>query len=302
MSTPHGHSVVVGIDGSDTSTSAALWGAEVASKWETPLSLVHVLPREGPLYHANQYSPAAAGTMEERAPGEIREDGEAIIDKSRKMLEQQFPKLDIDITITPGSGGKNLLAAAERARLIVLGSTGSGTIRSALVGSTALHVANHAKCPVVVLRGESGPPDQRPVVVGLDGSDLSREAANHAFEFASFFDAPLICVHTWQGNPTLGSGTRKLMMDWEAMKEEEVALLSESLAGESEMYPDVPVTRVAEQSAPATALMKHAEGGQLIVVGSHGRGRVLGALMGSTSQNLLHHAHCPVMICRREHH
>ncbi|AOW93394.1 universal stress protein [Rhodococcus sp. WMMA185] len=274
MSTPHGHSVVVGLDGSDASTRAAMWGAAVASKWGEPLSLAHAGRRES--------SP----------------DGKAIFDTARTMLGQHFPDLKVETTVKQGSADTVLLETTERARLVVLGSTGAETVRSALIGSTALHVANRAKCPVVVIRGDGAPPDQRPVIVGLDGSELSREAANHAFEFASFFGAPLVAVHTWQGSPALKSGSRKMLMDWDAMKEEEVALLSEALAGESERYPDVSVTRVAEQRAPATAMMEHAEDGQLIVVGSHGRGRVLGALIGSTSQHLLHHANCPVMICR----
>ncbi len=91
-----------------------------------------------------------------------------------------------------------------------------------------------------------------------------------------------------------------MLVDWDAVKQEEEALLSEGLAGESERYPDVSVTRVAEQGAAADVILRHAGDAQLIVVGSHGRGPLLGALMGSTSQNLLHHAKCPVMICRSE--
>ncbi|MEV0947744.1 universal stress protein [Rhodococcus sp. NPDC049939] len=294
MSTPAGHSVVVGLDGSDTSTKAVLWGAAVASKWDAPLSLVHALPQDGPMY-----SPAAV-MLESRFLTQVREDGEAIIDAAQSLLGQQFPDLEMDTTISPGRSGAALLEASTRARLIVLGSTGAGAFRSVFVGSTALHVANRAPCPVVVLRGEGAPPDQRPVVVGIDGSDLSREAVTRAFEFASFFDAPLVGVHTWQGSPSMGGGTRGLLVDWDAVRQEEEALLAEGLAGESETFPDVVVTQIAEQGSAADAMMKHAKDAQLIVVGSHGRGPVLGALMGSTSQNLLHHATCPIMICRSE--
>ncbi|WP_072687108.1 universal stress protein [Rhodococcus marinonascens] len=292
MSTPASHSVVVGLDGSDTSTNAALWGAAVASKWGAPLSLVHALPHDGPLY-----SPAAV-MLESRFLSQVREDGEAIIATARTLLGQQFPGLEVETTISPGPGGTAVIEASDRARLIVLGSTGAGAFRSVLVGSTALHVANRAPCPVVVLRGDGAPPDQRPVVVGVDGSDLSRDAVTRAFEFASFFDAPLVGLHTWQGSPAMGGTSQGLLVDWVTVRQEEEALLAEGLAGESETFPDVSVTKVAKQGAAADAMMQHAKDAQLIVVGSHGRGPVLGALMGSTSQNLLHHATCPVMICR----
>lgn len=294
MSTPASHSVVVGLDGSDASTAAALWGAAVASKWGATLSLVHALPQDGPLY-----SPAAI-MLESQFLSQLREDGEAIIGTAKRLLGPKFPGLEIETTISPGPAGTALLEAADWARLIVLGSTGTGAIRSVLLGSTALHVVNRAPCPVTVLRGEVTTPDQRPVVVGVDGSDLSRDAVAHTFEFASFFEAPLTAVHTWQGSPTLGAGGTGMLVDWDAVKQEEEALLSEGLAGESERYPDVSVTRVAEQGAAADVILRHAGDAQLIVVGSHGRGPWLGALMGSTSQNLLHHAKCPVMICRSE--
>ncbi|MCQ4117921.1 universal stress protein [Rhodococcus tibetensis] len=292
MSTPASHSVVVGLDGSAASTAAATWGAAVAAKWGATLSLVHALPQDGPLY-----SPASI-MLESQFLGQLREDGEAIIGTAKALLGQQYPDLEIETTISPGPAGTALLEAADWARLIVLGSTGAGAFRSVLLGSTALHVANRAECPVVVLRGEGSPPDERPVVVGVDGSELSGDAVSHAFEFASFFGASLVAVHTWQGSPTFGAGGTGMLVDWDAVKQEEAAVLSEGLAGESERYPDVPVTKVAQQGAAADVILQHAAGAQMIVVGSHGRGPLLGALMGSTSQNLLHHATVPVMICR----
>jgi nucleotide-binding universal stress UspA family protein len=45
-------------------------------------------------------------------------------------------------------------------------------------------------------------------------------------------------------------------------------------------------------------MLRHSNDAQLVVVGSHGRGPLMGALMGSTTQNLMHHARCPVLICR----
>ncbi|MFD1047233.1 universal stress protein, partial [Kibdelosporangium lantanae] len=45
-------------------------------------------------------------------------------------------------------------------------------------------------------------------------------------------------------------------------------------------------------------LIDHAREAQLVVVGSRGRGAVAGLLLGSTSQQLLHHALCPVAVVR----
>lgn len=292
MSTPASHSVVVGVDGSEASMNAAMWGAVVASKWDATLSLVHALPQDGPLY-----SPAAI-MLESQFLSQLREDGEAILEAATASVGQRFPDLEIETTISPGPASTALLEVADAARLVVVGSTGAGAFRSVFLGSTALHVANRAPCPVIVLRGAATEPDRRPVIVGVDGSDSGKQAIEHAFEFASFFEAPIRAIHTWQGSPSLGLGGTGMLVDWEAVQQEEAALLSEALAGESERYPDVSIAKITEQGAAADVMLRHSKDAQLIVVGSHGHGSILGALMSSTSQNVLHHATCPVMICR----
>lgn len=295
MTTPPDPNVVVaGVDGSDTSLDAARWAASVAHRMNATLLLAHALPQSGALL-----SPAAV-LMQSQFLSQLREDGEAIIDGATKLVRSEFPDLDIEYSIGPESAGSHLLEEADDARMLVLGATGAGAVRSLFVGSTALHVANRATCPVTVWRGstETALPDERPVVVGVDGSSVSDHAVVHAFEFADLTGAPLTAVHAWRGSSALGAGGTEILVDWKAVEQEESALLSEGLAGMSERFPDVSVTHVTEQGSAAEVLIRQARTAQLIVVGSHGRGPIVGALMGSTSQNLLHHAPCPVTICR----
>jgi nucleotide-binding universal stress UspA family protein len=49
---------------------------------------------------------------------------------------------------------------------------------------------------------------------------------------------------------------------------------------------------------PAHALLAVADGADLLVVGSRGHGTFAEAMLGSVSQNCVHHAHCPVLIIR----
>jgi nucleotide-binding universal stress UspA family protein len=75
-------------------------------------------------------------------------------------------------------------------------------------------------------------------------------------------------------------------------------LLAERLAGWQDKYPDVAVRRVLTRAQPVEALLDNAADAQLIVVGSRGHGGFAGAILGSTSQALIYHAGCPLLVVR----
>jgi nucleotide-binding universal stress UspA family protein len=87
-----------------------------------------------------------------------------------------------------------------------------GGFAALMVGSVAVALAAHAKCPVIVVRG-SGPggsgrggsvPVEGPVVVGVDGSEGSEAALAFAYEAAATRQVPLVAVHTWQDTVVVG--------------------------------------------------------------------------------------------------
>ncbi len=58
----------------------------------------------------------------------------------------------------------------------------------------------------------------------------------------------------------------------------------------------MPVEVVLTHESAAAALVSASGRARLVIVGSHGRGVVAGALLGSAGLQLLHHADCPVLI------
>ncbi|MFD3810289.1 universal stress protein [Rhodococcus sp. NPDC058639] len=296
MSTPSNrNAVVAGVDGSDTAAAAARWAGALAARLEAPLHLVHSLPSEGIFYSE------AAVLIQSQMVEQLKADGEALLRNITAKVHADQPNLEIKSFIGPGPAATSLLEAADDARIVVLGATGAGAIENFLLGSTVLRVANNAPCPVVVWRGDTANPlpDARPIVVGVDGSELSAAAVRYAFQVASFLGAPLTAVHSWIGDAALGVGATAALIDWDAVAESESAVLAEALAGLQEEYPDVEVQRVLDRGPAARVLLRHLGDAQLAVVGSHGRGQFRAALLGSTSQNLLHKAPCPVLVARK---
>jgi len=63
-------------------------------------------------------------------------------------------------------------------------------------------------------------------------------------------------------------------------------------------YRNAHVSKVFKDISPAKGLTELSHEAQLVVVGSHGRGKVADSILGSVSQNLIHHAECPVLVVR----
>ncbi|WP_257890775.1 universal stress protein [Rhodococcus sp. USK10] len=96
--------------------------------------------------------------------------------------------------------------------------------------------------------------------------------------------------------------TIPLLVDRDALQKSELDVLAAHLVEMRERYPGVAVTEVVEPTTPARLILDQAMDAQLVVVGSHGHGRLAGAILGSVSQHLLRHSPCPIMIHRAPHH
>ncbi len=135
------------------------------------------------------------------------------------------------------------------------------------------------------------------VVVGVDGSEASSKALAWAAEEASLRGATLRIVQAWfepaGAYPTYmpAESFEKAPLDARKSLEEQVSRVLPS-------DPGVRVEQVVGEGPPAEVILSKAEDATLVVVGSRGRGGFAGLLLGSTSGEVAHRAHCPVTIVR----
>ena len=220
------------------------------------------------------------------------------------LARAAHPGLQIRALQMPDAPVQSLLAVGETADALVLGSRGIEGFRGLLLGSTTMHVAPYAQCPVVVVHsgmeggtaftdaeGSVGNPGQ--VVLGYDGSSASNRAAAFAFRHAAAVGCGVVAVtveadrgepDTWEVNPqdaTPGSDT---------------SAFHSPVIVTAAAFPEVPVSFVAGTGRPAEVLLAEAIGAELLVVGSRGSGGFSGLVMGSVSQKVLAHAGCPVAV------
>jgi nucleotide-binding universal stress UspA family protein len=297
-----GAHILVGVDASAAANEAVRYAAELAAARNRPLRIVYGMGLADMTWvYGNSF--AAVPGLED----EIRAEGKRIVDEATHLARAIDDDIQITAEVSAHSPARVLVELSREAHLVVIG--GAGASRLGALGSTATAVTSHAHAPVVVVRtapDADTPRNSGPVVVGIDGSAVSDHAIGLAFDEASHRGAALIALHTWSDTAFSAgdfAGDRGILTPEIGYEVIERAVLAERLAGWQEKYPDVLVERRIYPDAPRDRLLELSDEAQLLVVGSRGRGGFRGLLLGSTSNALVAHAHCPVLVARppREH-
>ncbi|MGW3350882.1 universal stress protein [Nonomuraea rubra] len=266
--------VTVGVDDSEDGLRAVEWAAAEAGRRQRPLHIVHAFI--WPLLNV-PLGPAPGGPRE----GGLRHAAERVLDTARARARAVAPQVEVTAALPEGEPVGALLHHSREAELLVVGSRGLGEVGGLLLGSVGARLAAEAACPLVVVRGSAQPGG--PVVVGIadpgESEDLLAFACAHAARTAD----PLLLAHAGTDGPADRSRP---------------PLPEEDLARWRKRFPTVTIDQETLAGHPGKALTHAAAQASLLVVGSHHRHELGALLHGSVSQNVLHHAGCPVAIIR----
>jgi nucleotide-binding universal stress UspA family protein len=291
--------VVVGVDGSPQSEVAAQHAADAAVRRAAPLLLVHGYLH--PFRYGVPFDPYAVRLPPPSA------DAVQMLDEIAAELRAGRPRLTVANRQAPGGPAAALVDASQHAQLVVVGSRGHGGFAGLLLGSVSAQVAAHAHSPVLVVRPPDKPAEPPgtaagPVVVGVDGSPGSAVALSFAADEAAVRETTLIVMHIWSLNTS--NRPRKTYEETEtAAAEDAESVVAGAVEQARAEHPKVDVEpRLVHALDPTKALTDTSREAGLLVVGSRGHGGFTGLLLGSTSQTLVHHAHCPVVIAHPHGH
>ena len=185
--------------------------------------------------------------------------------------------------------------------LVVMGTHGRRGPARLFLGSVAEEVVRHAQCPVLTLREQETPDSieavQR-ILVPVDFSPYSKEALSYAKEVAALYGAGLQVLHTIE-EPAYPyfytpGGTFSPVEQLEALREKAESALDELL--KETAGPAVPAERYVATGRPASEIARFAEerDSDMVVIATHGLTGLERLLVGSTAEQVVRLAPCPV--------
>ncbi len=301
-SAPADYPVLVGIDGSANAETAMWWAVDIAVATNRPLRLLtcYSLPVMVGLG-------AAAGYM---GPMLTSEEIREIDAANRKMLEDlkakvvaAQPGLSVELFIDQGSPATAVLKASEDAAMIVMGTRGVGSTHALVLGSVSYAVAHRAKCPVILVPESAERAAGGRIVVGVDGSKNSTQAAIWGLHFAEALKRPVELVAAWQYpyaamspeiGMVMGPDIEELRV---AMKRDARKLVDQVRMHLSvDEHSHVSITTDTVEGSATEALIDHSRTNDILIVGSRSRSLLAAALLGGTTLALAHRSKCPVAI------
>lgn len=289
--------ILVALDGSPTSDAALAEAIRLAKEQASSLRLVHVVDQR-PAY-------LGAETVEQVDEYEhaLCRAGEAVLAEALAAVRREGLAAEVRllrIETIEQHAADEVVAEAKRwpADLVVIGTHGRGGVEHMLLGSVAEKVLRKAPCPVLIVppAAEAGDAEFSRILCPVDGSAVSAEAVAFALSLARETDGRLILLSVVEPVPVSG--------EFGALDADEYRQLGETHA-RTILTEAVPANvrewcRVDERIALGKASERildtaRTERADVIVMGVRGRGAIDLLAFGSTTNEVVRRATCPVL-------
>ena len=276
--------ITAGFDRSELSYAAAHWAGAEAARHGARLRVVNAYPMMTMTEMASLWRPPKTAT-----PRAAADDQELAL--LRTKLQNLHPELEIDVEMVPGPAWATLCDERHPSDIVVVGAGSHHGAAAFWLGSTPRAVIRHAHGPVVVVRGHNIVANR--VVVGVDGSAGADHALDWAIAEANLHQAPLTVVHIWE-YPYAPVG----VVDSEPhdIMQVDAACVLEAAVEKARAQCAARVEYELLEGSPSYFLPTVAADGDLLVLGSRGRGAVRSTILGSTVNHVLDEAEVSVAV------
>lgn len=269
---------------------------DIARLFGARMVFVHAVPYPAP---AQVLFPHLVKGTTDRLMAVSRVASETVVSRVASLTGRAVE--DIDVRVDVGAPDEVIVDAAEEsgADLLVIGVAGSDS-EGAGLGATALRIARHAHCPVLVVRKG---PAKGPILAATDLSDPAQGALALASLLSARMSEPMVALHVVDYSPVVvvpeafGPG-----IPIPVSEEEHKAILkaaSERLV-EALAKLEAKADRLVEEGTPSDRIVAVADQieASLVVVGTEGGGGLRRMLLGSVAEDVLRQASCSVLLVR----
>lgn len=281
--------VVAAVDGSEASLRAVEWAAREAALRGVPLRIVSAvsLPKMVVLPLRFERDAALAS---------VREYRDRALAAAAARAATMAPGLMIGTDPVEGPAARAVADIEFDALMLVVGFRGVSALAATVLGSVARYAADHARYPVVVVRGETTAV-HRLVGVGLDDLANCADSLAFAFEEATLRKASLVALHAWRApqDGIFWAGDRFPPPGPHVAAAQSARQMTLLLDGWRSKYPEVPVSERIVHGHPGRALASLSARADLVVLGRHASHPGLPG-PGSVRHAVLNHAHGPVAV------
>jgi nucleotide-binding universal stress UspA family protein len=305
--------ILVPLDFSGQSRQALTCAVPLARKHHAKISLVHVA--QPPTVSAWRGIPGGGHYLAMNMHQVVNVAKTHLEDLALQLLPEDVRGRTV---VREGTPAYEVVSAAKalKADVIVLSTTGCSGLKRVLLGSTAERIVRHAHCPVLTVRRQMNEsamrllalkkplyPERLPwrrVLVPLDFSLTSLRALKIAVPLAKQSGAHLLLLNVIEPNP------------YPTGMEGAVLVVSDDVIARNarQQLPKV-ARRFVPKSVRAISLVAHGraadvivetaeeKGADLIVLSTHGHTGIDRLLMGSTAEQVVRSAKCPVFVVRK---
>ena len=288
------------VDFSDSSNRALAHAAALARWYAAELTVLHVVPTFDPMQvHAELGVPVQIVNPMTR---------EQVIGSMRPFLEQAGVSPAAHLVAEAGDASTTIVdqALTTRAELIVIGTHGRRGFKRLLLGSVTETVLHEAPCPVLTVSPHTAAATSsvvsfKRILCPIDFSPPSLQALGFALDLARQADGRVTLLHVfeWLPEDEPRSSTHFNVPEFRGyMVADARERLRSLVTEESRAWCEIDDVIVSGRAHREILRAAEARASDLIVIGAQGRGGVGLAMFGSTTQQVVRSASCPVLTVR----